>query len=71
MEKDTKVQSLIKGRLGASVLSLVGFACIAFGLSPDDTQVATDMTNQIYAYIGGGSVLLASIMSFFSKFREK
>ena len=68
--KDTKLQSLIRGRLGAAVLALVAFASVAFGLSPADSATATDSANAVMTWVATGSTLLASVMAFFSKFRE-
>lgn len=68
--KDTKVQSLLRGRIGAAILSLVAFMCVVFGVSPEDSNTATMMTNQIFDWIGGGSALIAGIMAFVSKLRE-
>lgn len=69
--KDTKVQSLIRGRLGAAVLSLVATLSIIFGLTPDQQQTATELTNQVFQWIGGGSAIGAAVLAFLSKLREK
>jgi hypothetical protein len=68
--KDTKLQSLLKGRLGAALLAAVSFACITFGLSPEDSQTATDSANAVMIWVASGSSLFAGIMAFISKLRE-
>lgn len=67
---DTKVQSLLRGRLGAAVLAAVAFICIAFGLSPEDSATATDSANAVMVWVASGSSLVATIMAFLSKLRE-
>jgi hypothetical protein len=68
---DTKLQSLLRGRIGATVLAAVSFGCVAFGLSPEETEVATDGANAAIAWVASGSSLLSGLMAFASKLREK
>ena len=67
---DTKVKSLIRGRLGAAVLALVAFLSVTFGVSPEDSQTATTITNSVFEWIIAGSTILSAVMAFFSKMRE-
>lgn len=68
--KDTKVQSMLRGRIGAAIMAMVSFLCITFGLSPEDSQVATEGATTIMNWVASGSVLAAGTMAFISKLRE-
>ncbi len=62
--KDTKLQSLRRGRYGAAVLALVAVISAGFGMAESD-QI------QLKSLVESGLVLLAGIMAFKSKFKEK
>lgn len=70
MQKDTKVQSLIRGRIGAAVMAAVAFLGIAFGLGPDEQQTAATLADNLVQWVAGGAALLSGIGAAFSKFRE-
>lgn len=68
--KDSYLQSLIRGRIGATILALIAALSIAFGLSPEDSAAATDAANSVFTWIGTGSALLSSILALLSKLRQ-
>jgi len=67
---DTKIQSALRGRIGASILAIVSAACITLGISPAEQEAAQVLTNEVFQWIGGGSGLGAAILAFVSKMRE-
>ncbi len=67
MAKDTKLQSLFRGRLGSAVLSIVAIVAVQYGLS--ETEV-NNIYTLVATLVASGTSLFSAALSVISKIRE-